>query len=151
MDGKKSKIWFACSALCFVCVAIIALVAKTYKPPVQDNSDFISVFPVTGVLRGNPAPSVKLEVTSSPFCLPCRQLKPILARLKELGYNITIIETSSPQGPVPKLQFSQFDKVKQVEFGYKTEEQIKEIFEKIEGSVFRLNVLPVFRWLENER
>jgi len=138
----KSCYWFYCSFFAFVLWLITSIVGQE---PSANNRESLREFNVKHRIasrflvasEGNPAPSVTLKVTSAPWCIPCQRLKPILNELKKEGYQIEVIELQRPDKPsIPALDFYRFDKLDTEDSGLKTAKELREIFAKVEGTVF---------------
>ena len=133
-------VWYLCSIVVFILVAITAALAGERQPPVQADTVNQPVYEIASQFL-NPTPSVRLKVTSAPWCFPCKRLRPILETLKERGYEIEIEELDSPNKPgVPYLEFFQFGQLsreyKGIPSGKDPRAFIVQTFEEIEGVIF---------------
>lgn len=143
----QSTAWFIASAICFALVIVATCLAgqrlntasKDYPELRQTHT-----VPASLVEDGNPAPSVHLKVTSAPWCIPCKRLKPILDKLKKEGYSIKVNVLDDPGVSVPRLDFQKFGQSEKVLTGYQSEDKIKKVFAEIEGAVF---TPPKKKWL----
>jgi thiol-disulfide isomerase/thioredoxin len=144
----SSKSWYLCAAIVFMVWVAAAAVGKPAERNLRETLREFLADAVIGTRlvddpKVNPAPSVVLEVTSAPWCGPCRQIKPTLRELKKQGYEIKIVETATPGKAVPYFEWKQFGEIVKQHSGVEgypnlkaVEKTLKTTFSEIEGQVF---------------
>lgn len=149
--GISSRCWYISAFVVFVIWITTSVVAKGGEDPTNIRETLREFFASKRIVPrlivskdDNPAPSVVLEVTSAPWCGPCRVIKPILKKMEKEGYKIKITVLDNPGKSVPYFEWKHFGKLELEHAGVegypdlkKAEATLRETFREIEGSIFQ--------------